>query len=468
MASKAAAPAGYLASLAAAVLLAAALIPPGPEKTAQLIAVTAFLGTILGAIFFWKFRVAFALAMISLLLFTGVMTPEQMIKYMHMDVITFLIGMMIVIGFLEERGFFEYLLDRLVRPLGRSGKMLFAGLLVLAAFMASLVDEVTSILFMMALLLRITKKYDLDIVPFMIAVVTATNVGSSFTVVGNPIGVLIAFSGGFSFLDFINYSFLTVGLWVLLLTAALSLVYWRSYVRELDEKLHRLGTEFEAEAERGSMAAPWAVFIATIGGLILHHHIEAALGLPKNSTLVAIPIVMAAVSLMLSGDKAREIVERKVEWWSLMFFMFFFATVGGIAETGVAKLMAGAILDLAGGDPALIMVLTLWASGLLSAFMDNVLAVATFIAILQQLAPTLGHEAVFPAWWAMLWGGCYGGNMTMIGSTANIVALGIVEKARGRYLRFVEWLRPGLLFATTQMLLATLLAYLRFFVLGLY
>jgi Na+/H+ antiporter NhaD/arsenite permease-like protein len=460
---------GYIVGIIIVVILAETLIPPSPAKTHQVIAVTAFLGTILGAIFYWQYRVAFALLMISLMLFTGTMSVEHMIEHMHMDVIAFLIGMMIIIGFLEERGFFEYLLNTLIRPLARSGASLFAGILVLAAFMASLVDEVTSILFILALLLRITKKYDLDIIPFMIAAVIATNVGSSFTVVGNPIGVLIALSGGFTFMDFINHAFLSVGLWVLLLTVGLSLLYWRDYVRLLDERMRERGVEFGSEeVEAGSMTVPWLVFLATIGGLVVHHQVEHALHLPKNSMLVGVPLLMASIALFLSGGKAREIVEQKVEWWSLVFFMFFFATVGGIAETGVARLMASAILNLAHGSPVLIMLLALWASGLLSAFMDNVLAVATFITILQALEPQLGATAVLPAWWAILFGGCYGGNMTMIGSTANIVAIGVVEKARRRYIRFVDWLKPGVLLMMSQMILSSLLVYLRYFVLHIY
>ena len=100
-----------------------------------------------------------------------------------------------------------------------------------------------------------------------------------------------------------------------------------------------------------------------------------------------------------------------------------------------------------------------WGSGVLSAVMDNVLAVATLIPVLEDLQG-LG---VFtrPLWWGLLFGGTLFGNLTMIGSTANIVALGILERDEGIHVRFGQWLAPGVAVAIPTLALATLLLYLQ-------
>lgn len=428
----------------------------------QIVSVTTFIGIILGAIFFWRLRVAFAFSGVSLMLFTNVLDVPHLIKYAHFDVILFLLGMMTIVGFLEEKGFFEYLLSILFKVFSRSGKILVSGLLILSAMFAALVDEVTSILFITALTLRITKKYNLDVLPLVIATVMATNVGSSYTVVGNPIGVLIAFEGKLTFLDFIRWA-TPVGLAVLGLTIILVLLYWKPYIKTLEIKIKSksLNDDSTNTFSHRAMLIPWIVFLATIGGLVIHHPLEEYFHLPTNSLLLAVPVIMAGISLFLSKDKAREIIEKRVEWWSLVFFIFFFTSVGTLSYTGVAKLMAEGIVSVVGGNPIYMVTLVTWTAGILSAFMDNILAVATLISIVHGLE-AYGFN-VFPNWWGLLFGACYLGNLTMIGSTANIVAIGIIEKERKRYINFLDWIKPGLAIAIPELLLATFLLILQHF-----
>ena len=431
----------------------------------QTISVVTFIGIILGAIFFWRLRVAFAFFGVALMLFTNVLDVPHLIKYAHFDVIIFLLGMMTIIGFLEEKGFFEYLLNILFKVFSRSGTMLFSGLLIFSAMFAALVDEVTSILFITALTLRITKKYDLDVLPLVIATVMATNVGSSFTVIGNPIGVLIAFEGNLTFLDFIHWA-TPIGIVTLILTIFLALIYWKPYVATLNTRMKTLGLG-ETLTDGGKpthrdMLIPWIVFLSTIGGLAIHHPLEETLNLPKNSLLLAVPIIMAGVSLFLSREKAREIIERRVEWWSLVFFIFFFTSVGTLAYTGVSRLMAEGTVSMAGGNPILMTTIITWTAGILSAFMDNILAVATLISIVHGLEAYGYH--LFPVWWGLLFGACYLGNLTMIGSTANIVAIGIIEKERKRYINFLDWIKPGIAIAIPQLVLATSLLLLQHYI----
>ncbi|MHC1579292.1 MAG: ArsB/NhaD family transporter, partial [Candidatus Alkanophagales archaeon] len=280
----------------AGLLLTAIAVGGTGLSVSQMMSVTIFVAIILGAILFWRLRLAFALAGVAALLFSKVLDVPHLMRYAHFDVILFLMGMMTVIGFLEEQGFFEHVLEMLFRHFSRSGFVLVSGLLLMSAVFAALVDEVTSILFMTALTLRIAERYDLDPLPMVIATVMATNVGSSFTVVGNPIGVLIAFEGNLTFLDFIRWATPT-GVAVLILTIALVLLYWRPYITTLDGMMNLLGKpDFEGVDGR-KMRVSWAVFLCTIGGLVLHHPLEELLHLERNTLLLAVPLVMAGVAL---------------------------------------------------------------------------------------------------------------------------------------------------------------------------
>ncbi|MCS6788209.1 MAG: SLC13 family permease, partial [Aigarchaeota archaeon] len=145
----------------------------------------------------------------------------------------------------------------------------------------------------------------------------------------------------------------------------------------------------------------------------------------------------------LERERARDLVEKRVDWWTLTFFMLFFASVGTLRYTGVTGFISDALTSAFGrmGEFAVISVLYSIV-GFMTAFMDNVLAVAFWIPVVQEmLASGAVSEKV---WWAMLFAGTYVGNLTMIGSTANIVAIGMVERQRLGHVTFTGWIKPGL------------------------
>ena len=148
-----------------------------------------------------------------------------------------------------------------------------------------------------------------------------------------------------------------------------------------------------------------------------------------------------------------------MDWWTLAFFLLLFASAGTLRYVGVTREIAEGVTAMTGGREGWLLVGLTWGSGLLSAVMDNVLAVATLIPVLEDLQG-LG---VFtrPLWWGLLFGGTLFGNLTMIGSTANIVALGILERDERIHIRFGQWLAPGAVVAIPTLLLATLALYLQ-------
>ncbi len=152
-------------------------------------------------------------------------------------------------------------------------------------------------------------------------------------------------------------------------------------------------------------------------------------------------------------------MERRVDWWTLAFFLLLFASAGTLRYVGVTRRIAEGVTALTGGREGWLLVGLTWGGGILSAVMDNVLAMATLIPVLADLQ-TLG-VATGPLWWGLLFGGTFFGNLTMIGSTANIVALGVLERDEKIHVRFEEWLAPGAIVAISTLLLATFLLYLQ-------
>lgn len=431
----------------------------------QIIATDIFLSIICGTLFYWKFRLAFALTGLSVLLGTKLIDMPHLIEFAGLDIILFLFGMMTVIGFLEENHFFEYLVAKVVDRVGEKPHLLMVILMALSTLFAALVDEVTSILFMMATMFHITKRYKVNPAPYLMMIVFATNIGSSATAVGNPIGVMIALRAGFSFTDFLRWA-APVSLAAFVVTTALSLLIFRGDLKELkrkmtadkDDRLHEL---VHVKHTKAGIRICWALFLSTVFFLVMHHSIEEWLHLEKNTMLIGTALFFAAVSYFLKRDDAREFFVRRVDWWTLSFFMMLFASVGTLKYVGVTERIAQGMIGIsqAGGHVMLLNIFT-GAICLLTAFMDNVLAVATFIPILGDIEKA-GVYA-FPFWWAMLFGGTLYGNATIIGSTANIVAMGMLEKENGGHIKFMEWFWPGVIVSTAAIVLAMGLLYAQF------
>ena len=429
------------------------------RDTQQTLAVTIFLATVLGTLMFWRFRLAIAFLGLVLLLVTRTVDLSTAIEFMNLDVILFLVGMMVIMGVLRESGFLRWLLVKVLRLSRFEPHWLLIMILLLSAVMAALVDEVTSILFTTALVIELCDHFGVNPVKYIVAVVLATNLGSSWTVLGNPIGVLIAFESGLAFEDFLQFA-LPVGVISLLFLIGIVLIWFRKEFPELRER-HRLelatgGIRDQAADAGVRFLVDWArikdkklfigsvaILVVVIISLVIDHRLELWFGLETNTLLFATPILGAGIIMLWRRSEAREYIQRDVDWWTLVFFMFLFAQAGCLQYVGITERIADSMLNLArDANTQIPIVLMLWISGFLSAIADNVVVVAGLAPVAQTLSAELSTTA---PWWALLFGGCYGGNMTMVGSTANIVALGILERKTGHLITLGYWLRIGLL-----------------------
>ena len=411
----------------------------------QIFATVAFSLTILGTILFWEFRLSFAFLGAALVLISGVASVEDFIQLASMEVIFFLIGMMIIVGFLREIGLFTYLLQRAIILKNISAKKMMVMLVITSALLACVVDEVSSIIFMIMIIFEFCDYFEIAPLPFIMASVLATNIGSTGTVIGNPIGIFIATKAQLTFEDFLIYSFPIMLLSLIVLTFLLFFIFRRA-LKLLDYKIKELGAnEFLvrllAVPPEKKLKIGMLVFSGTILFIATHHRFEVMLGLEPNTVLLMAPLVASAIIMVWRRDRARVYVERDVEWWTLLFFIFLFAQAGILAKTGVAETWARKLLVVTSGNKFILVPTILFGTAIVSSALDNIVVVAGFIPVLKSLSSILDMKHLL--WWAFLFGACFGGNITIIGSTANIMALGTMERCRGQTIGFFYWFKIG-------------------------
>jgi len=424
----------------------------------QSLAIAIFSTSILGTLFFWDFRLSFALLGTSLLLVTKTIDLEHLIKYSSLEVILFLVGMMVLVGLLKENGLFNLVSRALLTFKHITARKLIIIISIVSALLAATIDEVTSIIFMTAAILEICDHLEIDPVPLVIMSILATNIGSSATVLGNPIGILIATKSGLTFEDFIIKA-MPISILCLLASMSICLFWYRKVLNEMDKKIKRFkDSEILAMKPHGpitkGLKISLAIFGVTLVVIALHYRIENFLGLEPSTVLLTVPLFSSGLVLIWKRHNARERIEKDVEWWTLLFFLLLFAQAGTLKYTGATDVLSRSLVNLTGSNIPLLTGAILWISSIGSSVLDNVVMVAAMVpTIISFKALNFGVQ---PLWWALLFGGCLGGNITLVGSTANIVALGILEKEKKIRISFMQWFGIGL----TVGLVTTIIAWI--------
>jgi len=410
----------------------------------QAVAISIFSMSILGTLFFWDFRLSFAFLGVSILLIFKVIDLENFIKFSSLEVILFLVGMMVLIGLLKDAGVFAWIVGWILRIRNLTARKFVIFISLISAGLACAVDEVTSIVFIVAAVFEICDYFEVNPTPFLIISVLATNVGSGGTALGNPIGILIASKSGLTFEDFIINA-LPLTIVCLVLIIILVFFWFRKEIKQLDANIKNLGANdvlinLISVPPDKDLKISLVVFGITLFFIALHHRLEVLWNLPANTLLLIIPLISSGCVMIWKYRKARIYIEKNVEWWTLLFFLFLFSQAGALKYSGATDVLAQKLVAWTKNSPFLLITVILWISAIGSSVLDNVVLVAVFIPIIQSL----GISRIDNLWWALLFGGCLGGNITLIGSTANIVALGILEKEKNIRVSFMQWFKVGL------------------------
>ncbi len=352
----------------------------------------------------------------------GVLTYDEARRAIDLDTILFLLGMMIVLAYLELSGFFE-VVERRVLGLARSARGLLWAVVISSGVLSAAFMNDTICLMLTPVVLRVTKRLGLPPVPYLIGVAIASNLGSACTVIGNPQNALIGVRSGIPFLPFV------AALWPVSaagLAAGGGLLAWK-YRREITSAPLAIPAPRQAAAVSRFMLA---------SGLLSGGGMVVALSLGARPAAAA---MAAAAADVLAGATRPRVALQKVDWSLLLLFGGLFVVMEGVAKSGLAALAVSGIAGpLAAGGP---LVLGHLGAGvaILSQAVSNVPAVMLFVPPLEAVSPP---SAAAPLWLATAAFSTLAGNLTILASVANLI---VFETARrdGVEVSFGEYLRIG-------------------------
>ncbi len=387
----------------------------------------------------------------------GVLGQERAAtEFVDWNTIGLLAGMMVIVVILEKTGVFEYLAIKSAQwGKARPGRILILLALVTAG-LSALLDNVTTVILMVPVTFLIADALRISPLPFLLTQVMASNVGGAATLIGDPPNIIIGSASGLSFADFVLNLAPVVLITLPPMLALLYFMFRRELVYDKDAE-EAITTMDAAGSIRDAVLLRKSLIV--LGVVILAFFLHGALHL-EAATIA----LFGAAGLMLYARSDVEEVLRNVEWPTLLFFVGLFVLVGGLEVTGFVGRITEALTGVAGGTSAVTAIIIIWGSGIASGVIDNIPFTATMVPVIQDLAQSenLSEEEVRPLWWSLALGADFGGNLTLIGASANVVVAGMSERA-GYRIPFLKFLAYGIPVTLLTLAIATLYVVARYY-----
>jgi Na+/H+ antiporter NhaD/arsenite permease-like protein len=407
----------------------------------------------------------------------GALQPEESLDFIVEEAIDFntiglLLGMMVIVAILGETGVFYWVG---IKATDLSKGNLWKLMLLLSTFTAvasMFIDNVTTILLMVPVTLSIVRILKVPPIPFILSQALVSNIGGSATLIGDPPNILIGSAANIEFNSFLIYMGPTVA--IVFVASLLLLKFFFRKDLQIKERQYEHQRALEADnndnrpyltselmqPKEGSFIKDKSLLkkcmIVLVGVIALFslqniHHLEVSV----------IALGGAAILLVITRAHLEKILH-EVDWSTLLFFTGLFIIVGIAQHVGLISILSSVAIDLTGGNFWNTYIMIIWLSGIASAFVDNIPFTATMIPLVEALnadpniALTVDKFEISPLWWALALGADFGGNGTLIGSSAGVVAAGLSERF-GYRITFIRWLKIGFPFMLITLAIGTVI-----------
>ena len=403
---------------------------------------------------FGKYRTYIALGSAAAFIISGMLPFDQIGGSIDFNVLLMIAGTMgLVQLFIDSK--MPALLADLVMEKVPNIQIAAVALALFAGIISAFVDNVATVLMVAPIALEICKKLKTNPIPFIIAIAVSSNLQGAATLVGDTTAIMLGSYANMSFLDFIIYEgkpgiFFAVELGAIVSAVILAWLFRKEKQPVPKGAPRTVVTDF----------VPTVLLVGMILLLICASFIQNKPAITNG--LICVTLLVVGMVYSMAKTQSKEAVTRPlkaVDFETIGLLFGLFLMIGGISNMGVIDAAAGLLAKLGGGNVFILYTIIVWASVLLSAFIDNIPYVATMLPVVTGLASALGIEPTL-LYFGLLTGATLGGNCTPIGASANIAGIGILRKA-GYEVKTSDFTRIGVPFT----LAAVIPSYIYFWLL---
>ena len=388
---------------------------------------------------FSKYRPYIALGAALIFIVSGMLPLGQVVGAIDFNVLLMIAGTMGIVSLFIESKMPELLADLIMEKVpnvmwAAVAMALFAG--VISAF----VDNVATVLMVAPVALEICKKLKVNPVPFIIAIAVSSNLQGAATLVGDTTAIMLGSALDMSFLDFFWYKgrpsiFFAVELGAVLSAVILALIF----------RKEKAPIPKAQERTKVTNYVPSILLLGTVVLLIVASFIPNKPDVTNGLICCALLVIGLVYNYIKKRSVSAIIAPLKdIDFETIGLLLGLFLMIGGIAEQGVIDAAAKLLAKAGGGNVFVLYTVIVWASVLISAFIDNIPYVATMIPVIAGLAATLGVDPTV-LYFGLLSGATLGGNCTPIGASANITGIGILRK-EGYTVKNADFFKIGIPF----------------------
>lgn len=403
------------------------------------VAISIFAVAYVFMLIFEKYRPYIALGAAAIFVITGMLPLEKVLGTIDFNVLLMITGTMgIVALFIESR--MPGLLADLIMERVPNVKWAAVAMSLFAGIISAFVDNVATVLMVAPVALAICKKLKTNPVPMIIAIAVSSNLQGAATLVGDTTAIMLGSALDMSFLDFFWYKGRPGMFFAVELGALLSAVILAYLFRREKEPIPQSN-----ERTQVTDYAPTVLLLGTIIFLIAASFIPNKPSITNGLICCGLLLVGLIYSLIKQRTvKALTLTLKGIDYETLILLFSLFIMIGAITEQGVISAIAHELSQIGGGNVFVLYVIVVWASVLISAFIDNIPYVATMIPVIAGLASELNVDPTV-LYFGLLSGATLGGNCTPIGASANITGIGILRK-EGYTVKNSDFFRIGIPF----------------------
>ena len=386
-----------------------------------------------------------ALIIIIILIYTGLIPAHDSVDFVigsiDFNTIGLLLGMMIIVGILGETGIFQYIGIKAAKLSKGNVWKLMILLSVITAVGSAFLDNVTMVLLMVPVTISVARVLNINPVAIILAEIFASNIGGASTLIGDPPNIMIASAAN---LDFMSFAYHMTPEVIITFLASLVVIkiLFRKDLKQNPENVAKLMQIDERKEIKDPALLKKAAIV--LFGVVIAFMFHGALDIEVS----IIALAGAAILLVITRINPAKAFTH-VEWPTLMFFAGLFVIVSGVELTGALELFAHQIVTATEGNFEATAVLIIWSSAFASAFVDNIPYTATMIPIIENISldPSIANRLdtldFNPLWYALAIGADFGGNGTLIGASANLVAIAVMER-HGYRMAFKDFIIKGM------------------------
>lgn len=363
----------------------------------------------------------------------GIISFDNAIKAIDFNTITLLLGMMIIVSTLKFEGFFSLIASKTISYSHSRNKLLIIIVFITGIASAFLVNDAVVLLFT-PIIISICRKTKLNPIPYLIAEILSSNIGSTMTITGNPQNMLIGISSNISYLDFL-IKLLPISIIGMIIIVFIVKLFYRKHFN--DKSILEFETDYKYDFKK--MRISVLIFLLVIIGFFF--------GKILSLSIPIIALIGASLILLFGKAKPSSVI-KDVDWVLLLFFASLFILVSSIQSLGLLDSFINIELN-----ENLSSIIGLHS---LSLLMSQILSNVPYTVLMTPLMDVLNNENL---WLALASSATLAGNATIIGAMANLIVIESAEKENVK-ISFWEFFKIGIITTLITLILSIFLFYI--------